>query len=25
MTPADLDLQVWKDYAETKKNHPELV
>jgi thermostable 8-oxoguanine DNA glycosylase len=25
MTPADLDLQVWKDYAETKKNYPELV
>jgi thermostable 8-oxoguanine DNA glycosylase len=25
MTPADLDLQVWKDYAETKKHHPELV
>jgi endonuclease III len=25
MSPADLDLQVWKDYAETKKNHPELV
>ena len=25
MTPAKLDLQVWKDYAETKKNYPELV
>jgi thermostable 8-oxoguanine DNA glycosylase len=25
MSPAKLDLQVWKDYAETKKNYPELV
>jgi thermostable 8-oxoguanine DNA glycosylase len=25
MTPANLDLQVWKDYTQTKKHHPELV
>jgi thermostable 8-oxoguanine DNA glycosylase len=25
MTPANLDLQVWKEYAQMKKHHPELV